>query len=910
MEELICRHCHQIPAEEAALIVDTDLNRGLSLFEVKRRQQHFGPNVVSEKKGRGLLAKFLLQFHQPLVYILLVAVGVTGLLQEWVDAMVILAVVLANAVVGFIQESKAEKALESLKKMVTTEATVVRDGKRLRLASAELVPGDIVVLQSGDRVPADIRLHRVKELQVDESALTGESVPVEKTSVVLAPETVLADRRNMAYAGTMVTSGQAEGIVIATGDHTEAGRISKLISETESLATPLTRKIATFSKFLLFVILGLAGFTFLVGWMRGEPALDMFMAAVALAVGAIPEGLPAALTITLAIGVKRMARRRAVIRKLPAVETLGSTTVICSDKTGTLTENQMTVQEIWAAGVLYGVTGTGYEPKGQILQGDRQAEWLEFSALSQCVTAGLLCNDSQLQHEDGRWTVQGDPTEGALIVAARKLGLSEEQVKERLPRVDVIPFESERQYMATLHSPAGSQETLIYVKGAVEKVLERCSQQLGAHGNIELLESRSILDAANEMAARGLRVLAFARKTCADCHVKFGHQDVASDLIFLGLQGMIDPPRREVIQAVEECKGAGIRVKMITGDHALTATAIAQEIGLTDPGDGSKAVTGATLSKLTDEELIDVVDNHHVFARVAPEQKLRLVEALQERGNIVAMTGDGVNDAPALKKADIGIAMGITGTDVAKATADMVLTDDNFATIVAAVEEGRRLFDNLVKFITWTLPTNGGEGLVILVSILLGAALPILPVQILWINMTTAVLLGLTLAFEPMEPDVMKRPPRDPKASILSGVLLWRVVLVSGILLAGAFGLFVMEKKMGADVAQARTVAVNVFVMVELFYLFNCRSLSSSMWSLGPLSNPWVIVGCVGMMLAQLLFTYAPFMNSLFHSAPMGLDSWGRVLLVAVAGYMIVEAEKGIRRKLSPKVAPAVKTSY
>ncbi len=910
MDELICRHCHQIPAEEAALIVDTDLNRGLSLFEVKRRQQHFGPNVVSEKKGRGPLVKFLLQFHQPLVYILLVAVGITGLLEEWVDAMVILAVVLANAVVGFIQESKAEKALESLKKMVTTEATVVRDGKRLRLASAELVPGDIVVLQSGDRVPADMRLHRVKELQVDESALTGESVPVEKTSAVLAPETVLADRRNMAYAGTMVTSGQAEGIVIATGDHTEAGRISKLISETESLGTPLTRKIATFSKFLLFVILGLAGLTFLVGWMRGEPALDMFMAAVALAVGAIPEGLPAALTITLAIGVKRMARRRAVIRKLPAVETLGSTTVICSDKTGTLTENQMTVQEIWAAGALYSVTGTGYEPQGQILQGGRQAELLESSALLECLTAGLLCNDSQLQHEDGRWTVQGDPTEGALIVAARKFGLSEEQVKQRLPRVDVIPFESERQYMATLHSPAGSQETLIYVKGAVERVLERCSQQLGAHGNVELLDSRGALDAANQMAARGLRVLAFARKTCTDCHVKFGHQDVASDLIFLGLQGMIDPPRREAIQAVEECKGAGIRVKMITGDHALTATAIAQEIGLTDSGDGAKAVTGARLSELTDEELIDVVENHHVFARVAPEQKLRLVEALQERGNIVAMTGDGVNDAPALKKADIGIAMGITGTDVAKATADMVLTDDNFATIVAAVEEGRRLFDNLVKFITWTLPTNGGEGLVILVSILLGAALPILPVQILWINMTTAVLLGLMLAFEPMEPDVMKRPPRDPKASILSGVLLWRVVLVSGILLAGAFGLFVMEKKMGAHVAQARTVAVNVFVMVELFYLFNCRSLSSSMWSLGPLSNPWVIVGCFGMLLAQLLFTYAPFMNSLFHSAPVGLDSWGRVLLVAVAGYMIVEMEKGIRRKLSKKAALAVETSY
>lgn len=905
MEQLICRHCHQIPVEEVETLLETNLTKGLSLFEVRRRREYFGPNVVSQKRGKGPVVRFLLQFHQPLVYILLVAAGVTGLLEEWVDALVILGVVLVNAFVGFVQESKAEKALESLKKMVSTEATVIRDGKRLRVPSEELVPGDLVLLQSGDRVPADMRLHEVRELQVDESALTGESVPVEKTSAVLAPDTVLADRRNMAYAGTMVTAGQAQGIVIATGDHTEAGRISKLISETEALATPLTRKIAHFSKLLLVVILALAAVTFLIGWTRGEPALEMFKAAVALAVGAIPEGLPAAMTITLAIGVKRMARRKAIIRKLPAVETLGSTTVICSDKTGTLTENQMTVQEIWAGGLWYKVTGSGYDPEGQILHNGKQVIAASAPLLSECLTAGLLCNESRLERKDGRWTIQGDPTEAALIVAARKGGLMDADVKERLPRLDIIPFESERQYMATLHRHPSGQETVIYVKGAVERVLERCSWQMEENGQAGPLDRASVTKAAEDMAGRGLRVLAFAMKGCADCHVKFGHQDVASGLTFLGLQGMIDPPRQEVIPAIRECKDAGIRVKMITGDHALTASAIAREIGLADSGgdSGPLAVTGADLSNFTDEELIEVADRVSVFARVAPEQKLRLVEALQEKGHVVAMTGDGVNDAPALKKADIGIAMGITGSDVAKETADMVLTDDNFATIVAAVEEGRRLFDNLIKFLTWTLPTNGGEGLVILAAVFAGVALPILPVQILWINMTTAVLLGLMLAFEPMEPDVMMRPPRDPKAPILSGQLVWRVALVSAILLAGAFGLFLLEKRLGATVAEARTVAVNLFVMVELLYLLNCRSLTRSIWGIGPFSNPWVIGGCVTMLMVQLLFTYAPFMNAIFHSTPIGIDSWIRIVLVAVAGYVIVEIEKGIRRASSGRKA-------
>lgn len=901
MEELICRHCHQIPPEEAAILLETDLNKGLSLFEVRRRQEFFGPNLVSERKGKGPFVSFFVQFHQPLVYILLVAAAITASLEEWVDALVILGVVIINAIVGFIQEFKAEKALESLKRMVTTEATVIRDGIRMRIPSSELVPGDVVVLQSGDRVPADMRLYKVRELQVDESALTGESVPVEKTAAVLDPDTVLADRRNMVYAGTMVTSGQAQGIVIATGDHTETGRISKLISETESLATPLTKKIAAFSKVLLLVILGLAAVTFLVGFLRGEPPLDMFKASVALAVGAIPEGLPAAMTITLAIGVKRMARRRAIIRKLPAVETLGSTTVICSDKTGTLTQNQMTVQEIWAGGVWYRVTGIGYAPEGSIVKDGQVIKAQSAPALSECLIAGLLCNDSAVKRANGLWTVEGDPTEAALIVAAMKGGIEESVVKNALPRLDTIPFESERQYMATIHLPHGGQETVIYVKGATEKILERCVEQMGPRGLPELLNKTSILRAAEEMAARGLRVLAFARKGCSDCHIKFGHQDVASGFTFLGLQGMIDPPRAEVIPAIERCKEAGIKVKMITGDHALTATAIAKEIGLVESVEGpmSKALTGQELSQLTDRELIEVAEATAVFARVAPEQKLRLVEALQESGHVVAMTGDGVNDAPALKKANIGIAMGITGTDVAKETSDMVLTDDNFATIVAAVEEGRRIFDNMVKFLIWTLPTNGGEGLVILAAILAGVALPILPVQILWINMTTAVLLGLMLAFESMEPDVMRRPPRDPESPIISGYLLWRIVLVSTVLLAAGFGFFVLEKRLGATVQEARTVAVNVFVMVELFYLFNCRSLTRSIWSVGPLSNHWVLMGCAAMVLVQIGFTYLPFMNSIFYSSPIGMSSWGRILLAALGAYFIVEVEKAIRRRFS-----------
>ncbi|HDH17143.1 MAG TPA: cation-transporting P-type ATPase [Gammaproteobacteria bacterium] len=893
MDTLLSKHWHHLPADEVLDLLESDRENGLDIFEVEHRQKRFGPNVITAKKGMGPLMRFLLQFHQPLIYILMAAGIITAFLQEWVDAGVIFGVVQVNAIIGFIQESKAVKALEALALTMTTEATVLRAGEKQRISAAEVVPGDVVLLQSGDKVPADMRLIHIRDLQVDESALTGESVPVGKRQESLGRDTILADRHNMAYASTLTTYGQGIGVVVAIGDNTEVGRISQLISATKELETPLTRKIAHFSHILLYVILALAAVTFIAGLVRGQSVFDMFMASVALSVGAIPEGLPAAITITLAIGVARMARRRAIIRKLPAVETLGSTTIICSDKTGTLTENQMTVQEIMTGGERFGVSGVGYAPTGRILNRESQAA-AGSAALTECLKAGLLCNDSMLLKKENRWEIQGDPTEGALIVSAIKGGLTTDTVKGELPRIDVIPFESERQYMATLHDRGGDNPGLIYIKGSVETILEKCTSAIDAAGRSAALDADRVNKYVEEMAAKGLRVLAFAKGEITQGTNRLNHTDLDSGLTFLGLQGMIDPPREESITAVKNCHRAGIRVKMITGDHALTASSIAQQIGMSATSD---VVTGKDMMEMSDRELIDAAERTAVFARVTPEQKLRLVEALQTRGNVVAMTGDGVNDAPALKRADIGVAMGITGTDVAKEAADMVLTDDNFASIEAAVEEGRGVFDNLTKFIVWTLPTNLGEGLVILVAIFAGITLPILPVQILWINMTTAVLLGLMLAFEPKEPGIMIRRPRDPKTPILTRELIGRIFLVGILLLAGAFGLFEWELINGAGTKEARTVAVNVFVMVELFYLFNCRSLTRSVFSLGVFSNPWIFGGVTIMLILQGLYTYLPAMNWMFNSAPISIAAWGRILAVGVIAYFVVGLEKWLRRR-------------
>ncbi len=892
---------HQLQTEHVVQLLGVDLRAGLAADEIKRRQAQFGPNRLTAQKRQSELVRFLLQFHQPLLYLLLAASVLTLFFKEWVDAVVIFGVVLVNAIVGYVQEAKAERAIEALAKMVITETTVRRDGRKQRVASEELVPGDVVLLQSGDRVPADLRLFHVRDLQVDESALTGESVPVEKHADALALDTILAERKNLAFAGTLVTYGQAEGVVWGIGNQTETGRIARLITEATSLSTPLTRKIAQFSKVLLIAILALAVVTFVVGVVRGQPLVEMFMSAVALAVGAIPEGLPAAVTIVLAIGVARMARRRAIIRKLPAVETLGSTTVICSDKTGTLTENQMTVQQIYAAGTRFAVTGAGYEPHGEIHLNGEPTQLAGQVALRECLQAGLLCNDSQLARKEGRLTVQGDPTEGALIVAAAKGGLNESEAARLFPRRDGIPFESEHQYMATLHATPGNREHVIYVKGAVERLLERCADALGEDGAETALDKDQFRRVADEMAAQGLRVLAFARRRASTEQTRLAHEDVAGGLTFLGLQAMIDPPRAEAISAVRQCQRAGIRVKMITGDHALTAKAIAHQIGLNGTagaGHELRVVTGRELENFSDAELPDVAERTDVFARVAPEQKLRLVQALQARGHVVAMTGDGVNDAPALKQADIGVAMGIAGTDVAKGAADMMLTDDNFASIEAAVEEGRNVFDNLTKFIVWTLPTNFGQGLIILAAVFAGVTLPILPVQLLWVNMTTVLLLGLMLVFEARERDLMQRPPRGPKTPIMTFTMIMRIGLVSALMLAGAFGLFVWEQAAhGASVAEARTIAVNVVVMVLVFYLLNCRSLTHSMFSVGIFSNLWIYAGIAGMVAAQLLFTYAPIMNRLFHTAPISGQAWLHILAVAVAGYAVVGIEKWIRRR-------------
>ena len=875
-------------------MLGTDASSGLGSTEVARRAGRFGPNLVSGKPGTPPWRRFLLQFHQPLVYILLAAVAITAVLGEYVDSSVIFGVVLINAVVGFVQEAKAERAIEALGRMVVTAATVRRDGRRFRVPSAELVPGDVVLLQSGDLVPADLRLVYVNSLQTDESALTGESVPVQKAVSVLPPETLLADRRNLAFAGTHVTSGQAEGIVFATGNSTETGRIAGMLASTVELSTPLTRKITAFSRLLLRLILGLAALGFAVGVMRGEEAVDMFMASVALAVGAIPEGLPAAVTIVLAIGVNRMAKRRAIIRKLPAVETLGGTTVICSDKTGTLTENQMTVQRIFAGGRTYELTGTGYDPSGEILDGGAPADPDEHPALRECLRAGVLCNDSELVLVDGRPHMHGDPTEAALLVAGAKGGLIHGETVGAAPRLDMIPFESEHMFRATLH---GGKARTIYKVGAIERLLERCSDQLAEDGGSAPLDPEEIHRRVEAFAADGLRVLALARRHVASDHDELSHDHVREGLTFLGLQGMIDPPRKEAIAAVASCRRAGVRVKMITGDHAVTAAAVARQIGLADEGaDGIRVVTGRELEDVSDESLPGLAMATEVFARVAPEQKLRLVRALQARGQIVAMTGDGVNDAPALKQSDIGIAMGITGTDVAKGAADMILTDDHFATIAAAVEEGRGVFDNLRKFIIWTLPTSLGEGCIILLAILLGLTLPVLPVQLLWVNMTTALLLGLMLVFEPKEHDLMNRPPRDPAKPLLTFPLFMRTGLVTLIMIAGAYWLFHYEMSIaGETLAEARTAVVNVIVAVETAYLFCCRSLNHSVFRIGFWTNSFAFLGAATMIAAQVLYTYAPVMNRLFHSTPLSPESWLRVAAVALAAFVAVEFEKWVR---------------
>ncbi|WP_115719473.1 cation-translocating P-type ATPase [Gallaecimonas mangrovi] len=862
---------HSQSSEQTIAQLESSTDSGLSPGAVQLRQQQYGCNRLTSKASRSLTALIWEQLNQPLVLILLAAAIITLFLQEYVDSGVIFGVVVMNAVVGFVQEYRALQAIESLALAMNTDATVLRDSLWRTVDAQSLVPGDIVRLQSGDKVPADLRLLCSRDLAIDESALTGESLAVTKKVATLPANTPLADRHNLAYSSTLVTFGTGIGIVVNTGDNTEVGRINTLIASADLLETPLTQKISAFSRLLLWAILGLALASILVGLARGQSLLDTFMAAVALAVGAIPEGLPAALTITLAIGVARMAKRRAIVRKLPAVETLGGTTVICSDKTGTLTCNQMTVRSLYLAdGNCWQVTHDGYAPTGEILNTNDSTGEISQEVLT-LLRCGQLCNDSRLVHADNTWLAEGDPTEVALITAAGKAGLKQEIEQSHWPRTDTLPFESQYQYMATLHKRP-EQPPVLLVKGSAEAVLARC---------INLSQGAEIEKQVNTLATRGERVLAFAWRQLPENQRSINHQDVAS-LDFIGLQSMIDPPRQEAIAAVARCQQAGISVKMITGDHAITAQAIALQLGLTNAE--QQAITGAELALLDEKALQQRVSQQVVFARVAPEQKLRLVKALQQLGHVVAMTGDGVNDAPALKQANIGIAMGQGGTEVAKESADMILTDDNFASIEAAVEEGRGIYDNLIKFITWTLPTNIGEGLVILFAILLGTELPILPVQILWINMTTAVLLGLMLAFEGKEPGLMQRPPNPPQMPILTRALTLRVLLVGGLLVLSAFVLFQWSLARSGDISHAHTVAVNVFVFGEFFYLFNCRNLHGSVWSVGFFSNKPLLVGAALMLLAQLLYTYLPLMQLLFASTAITALDW---LAIVGCGFFI-----------------------
>ncbi|MBM3423190.1 MAG: cation-transporting P-type ATPase [Chlorobi bacterium] len=868
-------------------------SNGLSGQEAEERFKQHGPNRLTPQGKQNPLVRFLLQFRNILIYVLLVAGAVTALLGHWIDAWVIIGVVVINALIGYVQEGKAEKALDAIRDLLSPQALVRRGGMQVSIPSEELVPGDVVILQSGDKVPADVRLFSVRDLKIDEAILTGESLPTEKKSDAVSAEASIGDRTCMAFSGTLVTYGRAEGVVVETGDGTQIGRISTMLGTVETLQTPLMRRLEEFARTLSIAIVSVSVLLFLFGvFARGYSVSEMFNAAVGIAVAAIPEGLPAIMTIALAIGVQAMARRKAIIRKLPAVETLGSVSVICSDKTGTLTRNEMTVRSLALSQAIFDVTGSGYIPDGAFLSDGRQVDHQSIESVRAIAQASLLCNDASVRHHENQWLLSGDPTEGALYVLGMKAGYDPEAVRNEWPRIDMIPFESEHRFMATLHHDHHGHGR-IYMKGAPEVVLSRCARQRNGEG--EGVPDLAYWDEAMRiMASQGQRLLAIASKEVDPEKTGMDFSDVADDFLLLGITGMIDPPREEAITAVQACKSAGIRVKMITGDHVDTAKSIGAMIGI---GDGRHAVTGAQIEQLDDSELEDAVLRHDVFARSSPEHKLRLVKALQARGHVVAMTGDGVNDAPALKRADVGIAMGLKGTEVSKEAAEMVLADDNFATIASAIEQGRTVYDNLKKSILFILPTNGGEALSILFAIALGYTLPVTAVQILWVNMVTAVTLALSLAFEPAEANVMRRKPRKSDEPILSRYILWRIMYVSILLMIGTFGLFLWYERVGYSHEFSRTVAVTTLVMLEVFYLFSSRFFVSSVFSGKAVTGNPVVLYSVGILLVlQALFIYAPFMQKLFATRPLGLTEWVIIMVVGFILLLLVELEKFIVR--------------
>ncbi len=886
---------HALDVAQVLDAFESDRESGLTRDEATRRLTRYGANTLTPAARRNAWQRLLAQFGNLFIGVLMAAGVVTAALGEWVDSGVIFGVVVLIALIGYIQEGKAERALEAVRGMLSRKAWVLRERRKREIDAEQLVPGDVVLLDAGDRVPADIRLIQSRNLQTQEAALTGESTPSEKSVQPVDAAAGAGDRRCIAFLGTLVTAGQGVGIVVATGDDTEIGRISGMLSEIQTLKTPLTRRLDAFARTLSFAILAFAAVTYAVGtlvWGR-EPA-EMFFAAVSIAVAAIPEGLPAVMTITLAIGVERMARRKAIIRRLPAVETLGSVTVICSDKTGTLTKNEMTARTVRTALRELMVEGVGYQPHGGFMEDDRNVDIDQDADLRSLLQAAMLCNDAQLSHQEGEWLPEGDPTEGALIVLAHKAGFEAAAEHDDWPRLEVIPFTSERRFMATLNHDCDSRH-FIFVKGAPERLLDMCDTELREGEPCPLKQDvwRERIDA---IAERGQRVLAVARRDVARDTRELTDGDVESGLTFLGLIGLIDPPREEAIAAVAACQRAGIRVKMITGDHAMTAQAIARELGL---GGCDRVLTGRDLELLDDDALRERVSDTDVFARASPEHKLRLVKALQARGEITAMTGDGVNDAPALKRADVGIAMGLKGTEAAREAAEMVLADDNFASIERAVEEGRTVYDNLRKAILFILPTNAAQSLVIVVAIMLGWMLPITPVQILWVNMITAITLGIAFAWEKAEGDVMLRPPRHGDEPLLSPYVLWRIAFVGLLLLIGAGGLFMLEQAREAtSLEYARTMAVNALVMGQIFYLVSARFfLQSSLGWRGLAGNVVVLYAIGGCALLQVIFTYVPLMQQLFGTESLGLISWFSCLTVGAMVFVLVELEKWVVRR-------------
>ncbi|MCX0500668.1 cation-transporting P-type ATPase [Erwinia billingiae] len=881
---------YQLSAEQG-LQRQQSSHSGLSQAEVNARQRQYGPNALPQTKGKPAWLRFLAHFNDVLIYILLAAALLTAVMGHWVDTLVILGVAVINALIGHIQENNAEKSLKSISNMLASEAVVVREGQHSTQPTRDLVPGDIVILRAGDRIPADLRVIEAHNLRVEEAILTGESVSVSKTAEPLSGELALGDRTNLLFSGTTLSAGSGSGVVIATGGDTELGHINQMISGIEKHRTPLLVQIDKLGKaiFVIILLMMVALFIFSLLW-RDIPLDELLLSLISLAVAAVPEGLPAIISIILSLGIQTMARKHAIIRKLPIVETLGAMTVVCSDKTGTLTMNEMTVKAVITADACYQVEGDSYEPVGNIsLEGESTPlNIAPGSVLEDYLRTIDLCNDSQLiKDEQGHWTVTGGPTEGALKVLAAKSGLPAIHVELK----GKVPFDSQYKYMAT-HHQVGDRNKIL-VTGAPDVLFALARQQQSAQG-LCAFDQAYWEEKITHYARQGLRMVAAAWMPAPDDLTQLDHDALQGGLIFLGIAGMMDPPRPEAIYAIRTCQQAGVRVKMITGDHPQTAMNIAQMLGMAN---SDRALTGHDLEAMNDAELREAAVSYDIFARTSPEHKLRLVKALQDKGEIVGMTGDGVNDAPALKQADVGIAMGIKGTEVTKEAADMVLTDDNFATIAGAVQEGRRVYDNLKKTILFIMPTNLAQGLLIVIALLAGNIVPLTPVLILWMNMATSATLSFALAFEAAERNVMQRPPRNPTQHVMDGFAIWRVAFVGTLIALSAFALEAWLQPRGHSPEFIRTVLLQTLVTAQWFYMLNCRV--SNGYSLGRsvLANKglWLVSGVL--LLLQLMIIYVPFMQLLFGTEALPLRYWGITLAIGAVLFLIVELEKPLTRR-------------